>query len=83
MPDILRMPLVSPEGIELVPFLAVESNTDYWSVLWNGRRLRDDVIDTELNIVTGGLGVGAVLTSDCVANDSNFRSSFPDLATAN
>ena len=49
----------------------------------NGRRLRDDVIDTELNIVTGGLGVGAVLTSDCVANDSNFRSSFPYLATAN
>ncbi len=49
----------------------------------NGRRLRDDVIDTELNIVTGGLGVGAVLTSDCVANDSNFRSSFPYLAVRN
>jgi len=41
VPDIMHMPLVSPEGVELVPFLSVESNTDYWSVLWNGRRLRE------------------------------------------
>ena len=40
VPDILRMPVVSPEGIEHVPFLAIESNSDYWSVLWNGTRLR-------------------------------------------
>jgi hypothetical protein len=41
VPDILRMPIVSPEGVELIPFLAVESNSDYWSVLWNGTRLRN------------------------------------------
>lgn len=40
VPDILRMPIISPEGIEYIPFLAVESNSDYWSVLWNGTRLR-------------------------------------------
>ncbi|WP_425998239.1 hypothetical protein [Caulobacter sp. DWR1-3-2b1] len=41
IPDVLHMPLVAPEGIDWVPFLAVESNTDYWSVMWNGRRLRE------------------------------------------
>ncbi|PCK78489.1 hypothetical protein [Rhizobium sophoriradicis] len=40
VPDILRMPIMSPEGIDHIPFLAVESNSDYWSVLWNGTRLR-------------------------------------------
>ncbi|TBC13024.1 ATP-binding protein [Rhizobium ruizarguesonis] len=40
VPDILRMPIISPEGIEHITFLAVESNSDYWSVLWNGSRLR-------------------------------------------
>ncbi len=40
VPDILRMPIISPEGVEHIPFLAVESNSDYWSVLWNGARLR-------------------------------------------
>lgn len=50
----------------------------------NGRRLADDVIDTELTIVTGGIGGGSpVLTSDCVANDSAFRSAFPYLAAKN
>jgi hypothetical protein len=44
----------------------------------NGRRLQDDVIDAELGIVTNG-----AITSDCVANDSNFSSSFPYLAPAN
>lgn len=39
VPDMLRMPLVSPEGIERVPFLSVECNSDYWSVLWNGNKL--------------------------------------------
>ena len=50
----------------------------------NGRALADDVIDPELSIVTGGFfGGSAVLTSDCVANDSAFRTQFPYLATAN
>jgi hypothetical protein len=50
----------------------------------NGRALADDVIDGELPIVTGGFfGGSAVLTSDCVANDSAFSPTFPYLAPAN
>lgn len=51
----------------------------------NGRGLTDDVIDTSLTVVTGGLGANGtpVLTSDCVpANDVPFGSSFPYLAPA-
>jgi hypothetical protein len=44
----------------------------------NGRRLADDVIDIELNLVSGG-----ALTSDCVANDSTFRTTFPYWAGPN
>ena len=48
----------------------------------NGRALSDDVIDTELNLVTGGYpfagrdAVGAV-TSDCVGPHSDYLSTFP------
>jgi hypothetical protein len=50
----------------------------------NGRALADDVIDPELAIVTGGFfGGSAVLSSDCVANDSAFQTRFPYLAPAN
>ncbi len=51
----------------------------------NGRGLADDVIDTELFIVTGGLGANgtAVLDSDCVdGNDLPFPGVFPYLADA-
>ncbi|HJS18492.1 MAG TPA: DUF4331 family protein [Anaerolineales bacterium] len=44
----------------------------------NGRALADDVIDIELGLVTNG-----AITSDCVANDSAFSSSFPYLAPEN
>jgi hypothetical protein len=44
----------------------------------NGRQLADDVIDIELGLITEGL-----ITSDCVANDSTFSTSFPYLAAAN
>src|SRR5919199_2857060 len=44
----------------------------------NGRKLTDDVIDAELALISGGK-----VTTDCVANDSNFRNSFPYLAAAN
>ena len=44
----------------------------------NGRGLADDVIDTELALVTNG-----AVTSDCVANDSTFSGSFPYLAPPN
>jgi len=44
----------------------------------NGRKLADDVIDTELALVTNGQ-----ITTDCVGNDSNFSNTFPYLAAAN
>ena len=44
----------------------------------NGRRLADDVIDAELNLLTKG-----AVTGDGVANDSAFTTSFPYLAAAN
>jgi hypothetical protein len=43
----------------------------------NGRRLADDVIDAELNLITEG-----AVKTDCVSkNDRAFRASFPYLAT--
>ncbi|HEY6151575.1 MAG TPA: DUF4331 family protein [Gaiellaceae bacterium] len=44
----------------------------------NGRKLPDDVIDAELNLITNG-----GLTTDCVGNDSTFLSSFPYLGNPN
>jgi hypothetical protein len=44
----------------------------------NGRKLTDDVIDAELNLITNG-----AVTGDCVANDSTFLSGFPYLGTPN
>jgi len=44
----------------------------------NGRNLPDDVIDAELNLITNG-GV----TTDCVSNDSTFRSTFPYVGVKN
>ena len=44
----------------------------------NGRRLPDDVIDIELGLITNN-----AVTTDCVANDSNFRTTFPYLAVPN
>jgi hypothetical protein len=44
----------------------------------NGRGLADDVIDTELGLITEGL-----VTTDCVANDSAFLGAFPYLGTPN
>ena len=44
----------------------------------NGRNLADDVIDTELGLITEGL-----ITSDCIANDSTFLPGFPYLGVPN
>lgn len=44
----------------------------------NGRRLADDVIDIELNLISNG-----AITTDCVANDSTFSSTFPYLGAPN
>lgn len=44
----------------------------------NGRKLSDDVIDAELSLITGGK-----VTTDCVANDSTFTSTFPYMGAPN
>jgi hypothetical protein len=44
----------------------------------NGRKLADDVIDAELNLITNGK-----VTGDCVANDSTFSEAFPYLGSPN
>jgi hypothetical protein len=44
----------------------------------NGRALSDDVIDTELGLISGG-----AVPSDCVANDNHFRKAFPYLGRPN
>ena len=44
----------------------------------NGRQLADDVIDAELQLITGNSAA-----SDNVANDSTFRSAFPYVGVAN
>lgn len=65
VPDILRMALSSPEGAELSPFLAVEGNSDYWTVLWNASRLTDlpkrsaeAPFDDAFGIKVGGIASG-------------------------
>jgi hypothetical protein len=54
---------------DVMPF-----NTTSTSGFLNGRRLTDDVIDAELELLTGG-----ALTSDRVGNDSVFLDRFPYL----
>jgi hypothetical protein len=44
----------------------------------NGRRLKNDVIDAELNLVTNG-----AITTDCIGTDSAFPGAWPYLAPAN
>ena len=72
LPDVLTLDTTSTAGFTTGPL--------------NGRQLAEDVIDFELLVVTGGLGVNGspVLTSDCVdANDVPFLVTFPYLAPAN
>jgi hypothetical protein len=61
----------------LVPDMLTMTTGDRSGFL-NGRRLRDDVIDTELGLVTKG-----AVPSDCIGNDSTFSSTFPYLAPPN
>jgi Domain of unknown function (DUF4331) len=53
-------------------------NTSSSAGFLNGRRLADDVIDTELTVISNG-----AITTDCVANDSTFSNTFPYLGSAN
>jgi hypothetical protein len=48
------------------------------TVFPNGRGLADDVIDTELGLISGG-----AVPTDCVPNDSTFQSTFPYFGSPN
>jgi len=63
-------------GVLLPDVLTV--NTASTAGFLNGRRLQDDVIDIELQVITGNPAAG-----DCVANDSAFTTTFPYLAPPN
>jgi hypothetical protein len=53
-------------------------NLSQQTAFLNGRNPSDDVIDAELNLLTNG-----AITTDCIANDSTFLSSFPYLGVPN
>ena len=68
-----------PQGLAgvLIPDTLTFTTGDMSGFL-NGRRLADDVIDAELNLVTDG-----GITTDCIDNDSDLRNRWPFLAPAN
>lgn len=69
-------------GILLPDVLPYDTSAAADFSAFNGRGLADDVIDVYYSVLTTVDGTPA-LTSDCVANDSAFRDSFPYLAAAN
>lgn len=68
VPDLLVLPLQTPvgaDGVKRIPFLSVECNSDYWSVLWNGSRLsqiadksRRPPFDSAFGLTIGGIASG-------------------------
>ena len=68
VPDIMRLPIQSPNrenGIVNTEFLSVETNSDYWSVLWNGDSLsslsskaRVSPFDQNFGLLIGGIANG-------------------------
>lgn len=65
VPDLLTISLQSPSGIEKIDFISVECNSDYWSVLWNGRRLGQlpsrssrSPFDDTFGLTVGGISSG-------------------------
>jgi DNA phosphorothioation-dependent restriction protein DptH len=68
VPDCLELSLQSPngnQGIEKHTFLSIESSSDYWSVLWNGSRLKNiseksglAPFDKAMGISLGGISSG-------------------------
>jgi DNA phosphorothioation-dependent restriction protein DptH len=65
VPDLLTLSLQAPGGLDREDFVAVECSSDYWSVLWNGTRLRQLVercrrppFDDVFGITVGGISSG-------------------------
>lgn len=64
-------------GLLLPDVITYDTTSSANFAMLNGRALDDDVIDVALSVVAN------TSLSDCVANDSAFRSAFPYLAPAN
>jgi len=73
LPDTLILNTSGPLVLNNIPFSGYP----------NGRRLQDDVIDTSFTVLANAGVLPASVTSDCVANDSNFSTNFPYLASPN
>lgn len=65
VPDLLTLSLQAPGGLDQEDFLSVECSSDYWSVLWNGSRLRQlaercrrPPFDDVFGITVGGISSG-------------------------
>ncbi len=66
VPDILSIPLCSASGaINTQAFLAVECSSDYWGILWNGKRLDtlpkladQPPFDEDFGVRVGGISSG-------------------------
>ena len=65
VPDLLTLSLQTPGGLEREDFVSVECSSDYWSVLWNGTRLRQladrcrkPPFDDAFGITVGGISSG-------------------------
>lgn len=86
VPDIITLSLQAPGGIETVDYLSVECNSDYWSVLWNGSRLRQlseratrAPFDGAFGITIGGIssGFSAAQVSRALDDVSNLLAAKP------
>jgi DNA phosphorothioation-dependent restriction protein DptH len=62
VPDVLTLSLQAPGGLDQQDFISVECSSDYWSVLWNGKRLRQlaercrkPPFDDAFGITVGGI----------------------------
>lgn len=65
VPDLLTLSLQAPGGLDQQDFVSVECSSDYWSVLWNGARLRQlaercrkPPFDDVFGITVGGISSG-------------------------
>jgi len=66
VPDILTVPIKTPAGtLKQQVFLALECNSDYWTILWNGARLgsrsdrsQEPPFDREFGLLVGGASGG-------------------------
>ncbi|MBZ0093997.1 MAG: type IV secretory system conjugative DNA transfer family protein [Sulfuricella sp.] len=83
-PDLMTMSLHAPGGIERVDFLSVECNSDYWSVLWNGARLRQLTERSRIAPFDGAFGitVGGISSGFSAAQVSRALEDVSDLLSA-